>query len=107
MNVTSRPRGRTTRGTKGLGMVRARGNLCRTRKGKFTRCRKPIKKGSGKGFAKRHADIARKRRKGRCLKWSKTSPKRCVRRKVRHYNPGKGRCLKWSKGRTRCVSRGG
>ena len=58
-----------------LGMVRIRGGLCRARSGRFTRCKKPTHRGTGKGYGKKHT------------------------RGV------KGRCLKWSKGRTRCIQR--
>lgn len=92
----------------GLGMVRVRGTLCRTRRGKFTRCRKPVSKGSGSGFSKRHTDIARKRAT-KCVKWGSTKTKRgfrrCLKRAKIHRNPGRGRCVKWSRGRTRCMQR--
>lgn len=104
----ARRRKRRTSGTKGLGMVRVRGPLCRTRKGKFTRCRKPVSKGTGTGFGKRHTDIARKNAT-RCVKWGSTKTKRgfrrCLKRAKIHRNPGHGRCVKWSKGRTRCMRR--
>jgi hypothetical protein len=98
----------------GLGMIRVRGTLCRTRRGKFTKCRKPVKRGRpGSGFGNRHVDIASRKTHGRCLKWGsgKTSRgfRRCAKRaKLRgrgHGSAGKGRCLKWSKGRTRCMQR--
>lgn len=76
----ARRRRRRTSGTKGLGMVRIRGPLCRTRKGRFTRCKKPIKRGSGSGFSKRHADIARRKTAGKCLRWTNTKTKRGFRR---------------------------
>jgi hypothetical protein len=105
----ARRRKRRTSGTGnagGLGMVRVRGPLCRTRRGKFTRCRKPVSRGSGKGFAKRHTDIKRKSL-SKCVKWTKRGGKmRCVRRQKIHRNPGRGRCVKWSRGRTRCMRRG-
>ena len=85
----------------GTGMVRVKGGLCRTRKGRFTKCRKPVSKGKGKGYSKKHS----KGVKGKCVKWSK-GRKRCLKRE----RPGsgykkRGRCLKWSKGRTRCMRR--
>lgn len=91
-----------------LGMVKIAGRLCRNRKGGFTRCRKPIHKGRGKGFKKRHT----KGIKGRCVKWSKGRT-RCVKRqhsyggyaRSRMKSAGKGRCIKWSKGKTRCLKR--
>lgn len=100
-----------------LGMVRVKGTLCRTRRGKFTRCKRPIAKGKGKGFAKKHT----RGTKGRCVKWSRGKT-RCVKRahKALGYKrkgsvrkssgrkvsaSAKGRCLKWSKGRTRCIKR--
>lgn len=93
-----------------LGMVRIKGKACRTRRGRFTNCRKPISRGKGKGFAKRHT----KGLKGRCVKWSKGHT-RCVKRQYKnhgypHSKPkaaGKGRCVKWSKGKTRCLKRVG
>ena len=88
------------RKTSGLGMVRVKGPLCRTRKGKFVKCRKPVSRGTGKGFKKRHT----KGIKGRCIKWSKGRT-RCVRREIGGYRGTKGRCLKWSKGRRRCIRR--
>lgn len=93
-------RRRRRRSTSGLGMVRIKGPLCRSRKGKFTRCKKPVSKGSGSGFAKSHT----KGIKGKCLRWSKGRT-RCVKRAVGGYRAAKGRCVKWSKGRTRCIRR--
>lgn len=52
-------------------MRRVRGKLCRTAKGKFTKCR------GTSGYGK-----ARKGRKGRCLKWSKGRT-RCMKRAKR------------------------
>lgn len=95
-----------------LGMVRVRGTLCRTRRGKFTKCRKPISKGKGKGFAKRHT----KGIKGRCVKWSKGRT-RCVkrehsalgykrrRRTIKGGYKRKGACIRWNRGKTRCLKR--
>jgi len=85
-----------------------RGTLCRTTKGKFTKCKGKVSKGSGSGFSKKHT----KGTKGRCVKWSSAAggkKRRCLKR----ANPGsgygkaakRGRCLKWSKGRTRCMQR--
>lgn len=95
-------------GTSGLGMIRVRGTLCRSRRGKFTRCRKPVSKGSGKGFSKRHTDIARKSY-SKCVKWGSTKTKRgfrrCLKRQKLHRNPGAGRCQRWSRGRKRCLKR--
>ena len=98
--------------TSGLGMVGIKGRLCRNRKGFFTKCKKPVARGKGKGFKKRHT----KGIKGRCLKWSKGRT-RCVKREVgmyrgkvksvsgrKHKSP-RGRCIKWSKGRKRCLKR--
>jgi hypothetical protein len=85
-------------------MVRVRGGLCRNRKGHFTKCRKPVAKGKGKGFAKKHS----KGIKGKCVKWSKGKTK-CLQRAnpAKGYGKAakKGRCIKWSKGRTRCMRR--
>jgi hypothetical protein len=99
-----------TAGTAGLGMIRVRGTLCRSRRGKFTKCRKPVKRGRGSGFGKRHADIAGRKTAGRCLKWgsgkTKRGFRRCAKRApLRASGAGKGRCQKWSRGRTRCMKR--
>jgi hypothetical protein len=98
--------------TSGLGMVGIKGRLCRNRKGFFTKCKKPVARGTGKGFKKRHTRGI----KGKCLKWSKGRT-RCMSRAVgmypskvtsgRKHKVRRGKCLKWSKGRTRCIRREG